>query len=419
MGSQYGASGGNDPIEPVRFDKPLFHPYRTECMCDSNVTNKHVIRGQRHSRDALTGFRFGGVQAALLFFFIFVGLYDTRPAFADAGVLARADQLVAARDLDGAREVLEAFLESQAETAPVWLRLRQIYVALARENLARSLDLPRSEAVGGSGLNSADPKTGAPIPQVRGNAESIAPPPRAVAGTPTTSTGFGQTSTPSSVAPAPIVTPAPVAAAPAPSSSSNNQGQAAATASVAPAPVVTPAPVAAAPAPSPSSNNRGQAAATASVAPAPVVTPAPVAAAPAPSQAPQAAVAAPPQTPASVAPAVGILERRTMDWARAWSSQDLGQYLSFYARDFVGTGSRTRDDWVESRRQALERAQNLNVRVERVTVRPISATRAEVRFWQRFRSTNLSVNTWKTLEWALEGNRWVIVSETTSSAGRR
>jgi len=386
MGSQYGASGGNDLIEPVRFDKPLFHPYRTGRMCDSNVTNKHVIRGQRHSRDALTGFRFGGVQAALLFFFIFVGLYDTRSAFADAGVLARADQLVAARDLDGAREVLEAFLESQAETAPVWLRLRQIYVALARENLARSLDLPRSEAVGGSGLNSADPKTGASIPQVRGNAESVTPPPRAVAGTPTTSTGFGQTSTPSSVAPAPIVTPAPVAAAPAPSSSSNNQGQAAATASVAPAPVVTPAPVAAAPAPS---------------------------------QAPQAAVATPPQTPASVAPTVGILERRTMDWARAWSSQDLGQYLSFYARDFVGTGSRTRDDWVESRRQALERAQNLNVRVERVTVRPISATRAEVRFWQRFRSTNLSVNTWKTLEWALEGNRWVIVSETTSSAGRR
>ena len=418
------------------------------------MTLKYKLRGQRHSGESLTGFRFGGVQASLLFCLFFLAFHDTRPAFADAGVLARADQLVEAQNLDGAREVLEAFLESQAETAPVWLRLRQIYVALARQNLARSLDLPRTEAVGGSGLNSADPKTGASIPQIRGNAESITPPPRAIAGTSSTSTGFGQTSTPTSVAPAPVVTPAPVAAAPAPRPSSNDRGQAAATASVAPAPVVTPpapvaaapaprpssndrgqaaatasvapalvvtpAPVAAAPAPRPSSNDRGQAAATASVAPAPVVTPpAPVAAAPAPSQVPQAAVATPPQTPASVAPTVSVLERRTTDWARAWSSRDLDQYLSFYARDFVGTGSLTRDGWVESRRQALERAQGLDVRLERMTVLPISATRAQVRFWQRFRSTGLSVNTWKTLEWALEGNRWVIVSETTSSAGRR
>ena len=418
MGSQYGASGGTDLIKLIRFDKPLFHPYRSEGMCDSIMTIKYKLRGQRHSGESLTGFRFGGVQASLLFCLFFLAFHDTRPAFADAGVLARADQLVEAQNLDGAREVLEAFLESQAETAPVWLRLRQIYVALARQNLARSLDLPRTEAVGGSGLNSADPKTGASIPQIRGNAESITPPPRAIAGTSSTSTGFGQTSTPTSVAPAPVVTPAPVAAASAPRPSSNDRGQAAATASVAPAPVVTPAPVAAAPAPRPSSNDRGQAAATASVAPAPVVTPAPVAAAPAPSQVPQAAVATPPQTPASVAPAVSVLERRTTDWARAWTSRDLGQYLSFYARDFVGTGSLTRDGWVESRRQALERAQGLDVRLERMTVRPISATRAQVRFWQRFRSTGLSVNTWKTLEWALEGNRWVIVSETTSSAGR-
>ena len=385
MGSQYGASGGTDLIKLIRFDKPLFHPYRSEGMCDSIMTIKYKLRGQRHSGESLTGFRFGGVQASLLFCLFFLAFHDTRPAFADAGVLARADQLVEAQNLDGAREVLEAFLESQAETAPVWLRLRQISVALARQNLARSLDLPRTEAVGGSGLNSADPKTGASIPQIRGNAESITPPPRAIAGTSSTSTGFGQTSTPTSVAPAPVVTPAPVAAAPAPR---------------------------------PSSNDRGQAAATASVAPAPVVTPAPVAAAPAPSQVPQAAVATPPQTPASVAPAVSVLERRTTDWARAWTSRDLGQYLSFYARDFVGTGSLTRDGWVESRRQALERAQGLDVRLERMTVRPISATRAQVRFWQRFRSTGLSVNTWKTLEWALEGNRWVIVSETTSSAGR-
>ena len=385
MGSQYGASGGTDLIKLIRFDKPLFHPYRSEGMCDSIMTIKYKLRGQRHSGESLTGFRFGGVQASLLFCLFFLAFHDTRPAFADAGVLARADQLVEAQNLDGAREVLEAFLESQAETAPVWLRLRQIYVALARQNLARSLDLPRTEAVGGSGLNSADPKTGASIPQIRGNAESITPPPRAIAGTSSTSTGFGQTSTPTSVAPAPVVTPAPVAAASAPR---------------------------------PSSNDRGQAAATASVAPAPVVTPAPVAAAPAPSQVPQAAVATPPQTPASVAPAVSVLERRTTDWARAWTSRDLGQYLSFYARDFVGTGSLTRDGWVESRRQALERAQGLDVRLERMTVRPISATRAQVRFWQRFRSTGLSVNTWKTLEWALEGNRWVIVSETTSSAGR-
>ena len=55
--------------------------------------------------------------------------------------LTRAAVLEEARDFEGARGMLEAYLDEHPEAAPAWRRLRQIYVELARASLARSLDL--------------------------------------------------------------------------------------------------------------------------------------------------------------------------------------------------------------------------------------------------------------------------------------
>ncbi len=55
--------------------------------------------------------------------------------------LTRAAELEEARDFEGARGMLEAYLDEHPEAGPAWGRLRQIYVTLARASLARSLDL--------------------------------------------------------------------------------------------------------------------------------------------------------------------------------------------------------------------------------------------------------------------------------------
>jgi len=302
---------------------------------------------------------------ACLFCLMFIAFDALRQAEARTEVLARADQLAEARNLDGARQVLEKYLENHAEVGPVWQRLRQIYVALARETLARSLDLPEVPAPNGTPQRGAD----------NGPRNIPAPPPapvtiRVVEAPP----------------PAPQPLPAPPATAPsAPQSGAVGRGDAP---RLAQAPQPAAPPVAAAPREA-----------------------SPPAARPNPDNARQDASVA--------ATALAEVENATRAWARAWSARELSQYLGFYAAGFVGSGARNRAEWVEGRRLALERAQDLSIRIERLTLQPVSATRVEVRFWQVYRSAILAVDTWKTLVWEWDGGRWAIVSEVTGGDRRR
>ena len=296
---------------------------------------------------------------------MFIAFGALRHAEARTEVLARADQLAEARNLDGARQVLEKYLENHAEVGPVWQRLRQIYVALARETLARSLDLPEVPAPNGIPQRAAE----------NGPRNASAPTPALVT--------------------VRVVEPSPPALQPLPSpppaTPSALQGGAAGRGDpprLAQAPEPATPPVAAAPREAP-----------------------PPAARPNPDSARQGASVA--------STALAEVENATRAWARAWSARELGQYLGFYAADFVGSGARNRSDWVDGRRLALERAQDLSIKIERLTLRPISATRVEVRFWQVYRSANLSVDTWKTLVWERDGGRWAIVSEVTGGDRRR
>lgn len=311
---------------------------------------------------------------ACVLFLALAAFGATRAAKANPEIIARADQRAEALDLDGARQVLEKYLESHTEVGPVWQRLRQIYTALARETLARSLDLPDA-----SGLNGVAPKSA-------GNgARSTAPP------------------SPTALA------PTPVPAAPTPASRSLTTPPAALVANAPEAPRAgggTP-PVSA------------QAPASAPPTAAPAPPQAPVAqgeAGPRPAMPNPAGVA---QGPPRGAAAIAEMEALTRAWASAWSARELDPYLSFYAPGFVGSGARDRAAWVEARRIALERAQDLNVKVEGMTVRPISAARFEVRFRQAYRSANLSLDTWKSLVWEWERGRWTIVSEKAGADRRR
>lgn len=296
---------------------------------------------------------------------MFIAFGALRHAEARTEVLARADQLAEARNLDGARQVLEKYLENHAEVGPVWQRLRQIYVALARETLARSLDLPEVPAPNGIPQRAAEngPRNIPPVPPVPVTIRVVEAPP-----------------------PAPQPLPAPPATAPsAPQTGAVGRGDAP---RLAQAPQPAAPPVAATPREAP-----------------------PPAARPNLDNARQGALVA--------STALAEVENATRAWARAWSARELSQYLGFYAAGFVGAGARNRAEWVEGRRLALERAQDLSIRIERLTLRPVSATRVEVRFWQVYRSASLSVDTWKTLVWEWDGGRWAIVSEVTGGDRRR
>lgn len=326
---------------------------------DAPPVDRRHSYGIHKVRNAATWMR------ACVFFLTFTGFVSVGHAEARTEALTRADQLAEARNLDGARQVLEKYLENHAEVGPVWQRLRQIYVALARETLARSLDLPEVPAPNGTPQRGADngPRNIPPVPPVPVTIRVVEAPP-----------------------PAPQPLPAPPATAPsAPQTGAVGRGDAP---RLAQAPQPAAPPVAATPREAP-----------------------PPAARPNLDNARQGALVA--------STALAEVENATRAWARAWSARELSQYLGFYAAGFVGAGARNRAEWVEGRRLALERAQDLSIRIERLTLRPVSATRVEVRFWQVYRSASLSVDTWKTLVWEWDGGRWAIVSEVTGGDRRR
>lgn len=96
-------------------------------------------------------------------------------------------------------------------------------------------------------------------------------------------------------------------------------------------------------------------------------------------------------------------------WARAWSSKNVNAYLGYYGRDFKAPGG-NRKDWENTRRDRIERPKKIAVEVLKPMVK-IQGERAEVRFRQRYESSNLSATTQKTLVLNKTGNRWHIVEE--------
>ncbi len=96
-------------------------------------------------------------------------------------------------------------------------------------------------------------------------------------------------------------------------------------------------------------------------------------------------------------------------WAKAWSSKNVNAYLGYYGRDFKAPGG-NRKDWENTRRDRIERPKKIAVDVLKPVVK-VQGERAEVRFRQRYESSNLSATTQKTLVLSKTGNRWHIVEE--------
>lgn len=140
----------------------------------------------------------------------------------------------------------------------------------------------------------------------------------------------------------------------------------------------------------------------------PPAAPAPaVAAAPAPAPAPAAA-------PASAGNAEADVEAAVEAWAKAWSSKNMSGYLGAYAPNFTPPGGQSRSAWEADRKARIVPRNKIEVDVSDLAV-TINGDRASVRFRQAYASDSLSVTSRKTLDMVRNGNRWLIVRESTGS----
>jgi hypothetical protein len=176
----------------------------------------------------------------------------------------------------------------------------------------------------------------------------------------------------------------------------------------APAPPVQPVPPPAkqaAPAPTPPASSAAKAPAPP---PAQVETPATTA-----KSAPEVKPAAKPPAPAAANPDEVI--RSVNAWARAWASNDVPGYLSFYAPDFQTPKGEPRGAWEAERKSRIAKPRKIEVEVEAPRVKFDEKNRAIVTFRQRYKSGGLDVTSNKTLVMINSGDKWLIQQERVGS----
>ena len=131
-----------------------------------------------------------------------------------------------------------------------------------------------------------------------------------------------------------------------------------------------------------------------------------------------AAVATSPSTaPAKAAvsdSAANAAEAAVRAWAKAWSTKNLSAYLGAYGKEFTPSGKQSRSAWEDERRKRITGKSSISVKLEDLSVK-VNGSTAVVKFRQDYRADALSVSSRKTLELLKNGDRWLIVRESTGN----
>ena len=101
-------------------------------------------------------------------------------------------------------------------------------------------------------------------------------------------------------------------------------------------------------------------------------------------------------------------------WAKAWSSQDVKAYLSYYSNDFQAPGGQSRAAWADGRRARIVGKEEISVKVESPQI-TIDGNTATAKFRQIYVSDKLTANSRKTLVFTKQGNKWQIRQERAGS----
>ena len=111
--------------------------------------------------------------------------------------------------------------------------------------------------------------------------------------------------------------------------------------------------------------------------------------------------------PAAATPAIEPLVKA---WAAAWTAKDVKTYLSFYSPRFKPEQGNL-STWTKQRTQRIEKASNITVELDKLSVRSLSPSTAEAQFIQRYGSKRTRDVMNKTLQYELENGQWKIVRE--------
>jgi hypothetical protein len=107
-------------------------------------------------------------------------------------------------------------------------------------------------------------------------------------------------------------------------------------------------------------------------------------------------------------------ESTLLEWAKAWSEQDVDKYLSYYANSFSPQRNISRKQWEHQREMRLGSPLWIKVEVNKVKTIYIDQANARVSFSQNFSSNTFDDFDEKLIVMILEDNNWKILSETST-----
>lgn len=104
------------------------------------------------------------------------------------------------------------------------------------------------------------------------------------------------------------------------------------------------------------------------------------------------------------------LEATLQGWAKAWSRQDVDQYLGYYASSFTPPSGLKRRDWEKQRRTRINAPKSIEVAVSGVKTE-IDGNQARVTFKQSYRADRITKRTSKKLVLQKRNDQWLITQE--------
>ena len=110
---------------------------------------------------------------------------------------------------------------------------------------------------------------------------------------------------------------------------------------------------------------------------------------------------------------VSLVKQTVLDWAAAWTQQNVDAYLEYYAGDFSPDDGSSLEQWREYRRERLTAPLSIQVSVSDLVVDMLESDHAQVTFTQIYESPTYGDRVKKNMLIKLEQNGWRISQEQT------
>lgn len=99
------------------------------------------------------------------------------------------------------------------------------------------------------------------------------------------------------------------------------------------------------------------------------------------------------------------------DWAKAWSSQNVSQYLASYSDNFKPTKGLNYAAWEKQRRERVAKPGKLEVELSDVKITMVDVNNATAKFKQRYVADGKTSRTTKSLRMTKLNGKWLISEE--------